>query len=257
MLRNMVRPMWMVVMGVALAVPAGVEGQPTRSGPVRVQAPPVPTTTSARGNGGRGNAARGNAARSGEGRSGDARGNAARSGQVRSMEPAAARRSDDRRDDRRYDVRRDDVRYDAVRVRDGRYDDRYYDDRWERDAAERRRWQMRSQADLELFGFIGVNVRWDRYDTRDRYRWVERYRSYDRWGRFTWAVEGWFAPRWGDLYFDRDPLAYGPGRLDHRDLRRILGKRTFSRLVRETPGGAGHLWGRVERFGPWGRSMTL
>lgn len=206
----------------ALALPARIEAQ--GPGRVRVQAPPVRT------------GAGGTAARRPTAKEVPVRGG------------SSAARPD------RYDRSDRDGRYGAA----DRYDrDRWDDGRWDRSRGDVGRWQVRSEADLRLFGFLGIDFHWDGRARDDRRRWLDRYHGYDGWGRFGARVDGWYAPRWGALRFERDPLRYGPRPLDDRDLRRVLGGRTFSRVVRGTPGGARQLWGRVERFGPGGRAMTL
>ncbi len=252
MLRNSVRlAMAGGVMALTLVVPTGAEAQGT--GRVRVQAPPVRSS-------GNGTAVRRPTAKEVPVRP-------APRGDDRRVDRGVRNDRDvrddrDRRDDRddRYDrddrFDRDDreYRYD----RDDRYDrDRWDDRRWDRNRGDVGRWQVRSDADLRLFGFLNIDIRWDRRDRDDRGRWLERYRRYDGWGGFGARLDGWYVPRWGAVRFERDPLRYGPRPLDHRELRRILGARTFGRIVRETPGGAAHLWGRVERFGPRGRALTL
>ena len=141
-------------------------------------------------------------------------------------------------------------------VPDDRRDDRY--DRRDGSRGSNDGWRrVRTGTDLRLFGFLGIDIRWDSWDRSDRRRWVARYDRYDGRGRFYRPVEGWYTPRWGAIRFERDPLRYGPRALDSRELRRVLGRRVFDRIDRDTPGRSSDLWARVERFGPGGRSITL
>lgn len=224
MLRTMVRPVWVGATALALAIPVGVVAQ--GQGRVRVQAPPVrtaPTSTATRRP-------------------------TAKEVPVRAPTSRAAGQPS-RVDDRRDDDRRDNDRRD---------DDRWDDRRWDRDRGDVERWTVRSDADLHLFGFLGITFGWDRHDRDDRNRWLERYRRYDaRRPAFTGRVDGWFSPSWGTASFDIDPIRFGPRPLDHRDLRQLLDRRSWDRIRREAPGGTSQLWGRVERFGPAGRAVTL
>ncbi len=168
-------------------------------------------------------------------------------------------RWDDDRDDDRWDDDWDDDRDDDRWDRDdrGRRDDDRAESRWRDARGQAQRWQVRDDRDLRLFGTFGFDIRWDSLDRNDRRNWVAWYRGHDEALYRGRGVPGWFSPRWGDIRLDRDPLRYGPRPLDHRELRRILGSRTFNRISRGTPGGTSRLWGRVERFGPRGVSYTL
>lgn len=175
----------------------------------------------------------------------------------------ADRRDDrnDRRDDRgdRRDDRND-RRDDGFDRRDTRFEARgngwgVRDTRFDNPGREWRR--VRRSSDLQLFGFLNIDVRWNRWDRADRGWWVARYDRYDGRGRFHRGVTGWYAPRWNAIRFDRNPLGYGPRGLDDRDLRRVLGSRTLNRIASEVGVRRQDLWGRVERFGPGGRAYTL
>jgi hypothetical protein len=135
-----------------------------------------------------------------------------------------------------------------MRRDDGRAGGNWNDRDWRR---------MRTDNDLRIFGFLGINVRWDSGDRNDRRRWAARYDRYDGRGGFYGAIDDWYVPRWGAIRFEEDPLRYGPRGLDSRELRRVLGRRVFERIDREAPGRRSDLWARVERFGPGGRSITL
>lgn len=114
------------------------------------------------------------------------------------------------------------------------------------------------RSDHRLSGFLGIRLEWDGRDRDDHARWIERYRRYDdRDHRFSGRLDGWYAPRWGDSYFELDPLRFASRPLDHKDLRRLLDDRTWDRVRQGAPGGTGRLRGRVERFGPAGRATTL
>ncbi len=117
--------------------------------------------------------------------------------------------------------------------------------------------RLRGGSDLRLFGFFNIDVRWDNRDHEDRRRWVARYDHYAGRGGFYGPIDGWYRPQWGAIRFERDPLRYGPRGLDSKELRRVLGRRTFDQIVRESPGRSSDFWARVERFGPRGQSITL
>lgn len=117
--------------------------------------------------------------------------------------------------------------------------------------------RLRGDTDLRLFGFLNIDVRWDHWDRDDRRRWVARYDHYSGRGDFYGPIDGWYRPHWGAIRFEQDPLRYGPRGLDSKELRRVLGRRTFDRIVREAPGRSKDFWARVERFGPRGQSITL
>ena len=245
MLRTSVRLMWTSAIAAALVAPSGVAGQAARRGQVRV--PPVRTTPTA--------VARRPAPKAVVVRDRDNQRD--NRGNVRDNRGNARDNRGNARDDR-GNVRDDrgNSRNSRGNVRDDRRDDRY--DRPDGSRNSNNGWRrVRTGSDLRLFGFLGIDIRWNSWDRNDRRRWVARYDRYDGRGGFYGPVEGWYTPRWGAIRFERDPLRYGPHAIDSRELRRVLGRRVFDRIDRDTPGRSSDLWARVERFGPGGRSMTL
>jgi hypothetical protein len=63
--------------------------------------------------------------------------------------------------------------------------------------------------------------------------------------------------RWVRVRFERDPLRYRRGVLDDRDLRRLLGRSALEALAWEGRVHSRALHGRVERYGPRGRWVTV